>query len=352
MFGKKIRLLVIFLLIAFLLKQVYDRYVYKSETYEVIEGRVHGTFYRISYKNSGTKISEVSLDSLFHRFDLSLSTFKDSSIISKINRNEAVALDSFFVNVFNTGSRISQITDGAFDMTVAPLVNAWGFGFKHKDNVSKAVIDTLLSHIGYKKVSIVEGKLVKTDSLIMLDASAIAKGYSCDVVSQFIESNGIFDYLVEIGGEIVAKGANSKGKEWVIGIEKPVEDSTMMHNGLQTKIKLSNLALATSGNYRQYYYRDGKKFSHTVNPHTGYPVEHNLLSASVIADNCMTADAFATAFMVLGLERSLALADSLPNLEAYFISSGEDGDYIVNYTKGFQSFLCDENEGKGKLMNK
>lgn len=314
---------------------IFNRAKYLEQT-----GRVHGTFYKIVYEAPKGDPVTGELDSLFHAFDLSLSTFNDSSVISRINRNDSdVEVDAYFRSVFETANQVSENTNGAFDMTVAPLVNAWGFGFKKKEDVTPELIDSLMKHVGYKKVRLDGNRILKADSLIMLDASAIAKGYSCDVVAAYLESKGVKNYMVDIGGEVVTKGFNALGLEWTVGIEKPLEDSTMMNVELQSIIQLKDLAVATSGNYRQYYHKDGKKFSHTINPHTGYPVEHNLLSATVVASNCKTADAYATAFMVLGLEHSIMIANAIPDLEAYFIYSDSLGNFAVEYTAGFEKFL-------------
>lgn len=316
-----------------------------KEKYLVEQGRVHGTMYKISYQApTGMPVTE-SLDSLFHAFDLSLSTFNDSSIISRINRNDStVEVDDWFASVFNTGLEVSANTDGAFDMTVAPLVNVWGFGFKKSESVTSGKVDSILKHVGYQKVKLVDKKVVKEDTAIMLDAAAIAKGFSCDVVAQYLESKGVTNYLVDIGGEFAIRGLNSQGKPWAIGIEKPIEDSTMMHSELQSVICMSDKAVATSGNYRQFYHKNGKKYSHTINPHTGYPVDHNLLSATVIAPDCKTADAYATAFMVMGLEKSLLLANRMQDLDAYFIYEDESGNMSVQYTDGFAQYFPNDAE--------
>ncbi|MBP5456685.1 MAG: FAD:protein FMN transferase [Paludibacteraceae bacterium] len=320
-------------------KQV-ERKPNNKPKYLVETGRVHGTMYKISYESPTGVSLTASLDSLFHAFDLSLSTFNDSSIISRINRNDTtVVVDDFFSSVFFTGMEVSKNTGGAFDMTVAPLVNAWGFGFKKKENVTPKLIDSLLMHVGYEKVKLEQGRVIKSDPAVMLDAAAIAKGYSCDVVARYLEKQGVKNYMVDIGGEVVVRGMNPQGKLWSIGIEKPVDDSTMLHQELQSVIYLNGWAVATSGNYRQFYHQGGKKYSHTINPHTGYPVNHNLLSATVVAPDCKTADAYATAFMVLGMEESLILVNCIPNMEGYFIYENEAGEMAVQYTEGFERYF-------------
>ena len=238
------------------------------------------------------------------RIDLSLSTYVPASIISGINKNDtAVIVDDHFINVFNQSIEVSEKTNGLFDVTVAPVINAWGFGFTKKANVDSVMIDSLLEFIGYKMVKLEGKKLVKQKPQSMLDFNAIAQGYTVDVLATYLESKGITNYLVELGGEVRAKGKKNKDKYWTVGIDQPNEIPTD-GRPLQAIIKLKDRALATSGNYRKFYVEDGKKYAHIIDPYTGYPAKHNLLSATVLANDCMTADAYATAFMVMGLEKS------------------------------------------------
>jgi len=312
----------------------------KGKKFLTENGRIFGTFYKIIYESPGRKSLEPGLKELLHSFDLSLSVFNDSSIISRINRNDStVVVDDYFRTVFETGQRVSEISNGAFDMTVAPLVNAWGFGFSRENEVTPKLIDSLLKNVGYEKVRLEGDRVIKDNPAIMLDASAIAKGYACDVVAAFLDSEGIENYMVEIGGEVVVKGHNKEGAPWSIGITKPVDDNTMMITELQKIVYMESGGLATSGNYRQYYYKDGKKYAHTIDPHTGYPTGNSLLSATVIAPNCILADAYATAFMVLGLEQSLILAGFMPDIEAYFIYSNSRNSLAEKYTEGFKKYL-------------
>ena len=308
----------------------------KQSSYLKEEGRVHGTIYHMTYeKADGASLQDEYIKE-FEDFDMSLSTFKDSSIISRINKNDTtVRTDEYFNTVFAEGEKISELTNGAFDMTVAKLVNAWGFGFDKKDNVTEEEIAELKKHMGYKKVRLEGDRVIKEDTAIMLDASAIAKGYSSDVVGKLLEKNGVENYMVEIGGECTIKGLNPKGKKWSIGITKPVDDSTQMQNEIQEVVYLTDCGLATSGNYRQFYHKDGKKYSHTIDPRTGHPVDHTLLSTSVIAKSCMEADALATACMVLGLDSAKQMIEKIDGVEALFISSDERGKYDITKTSGF-----------------
>ncbi|GAP68783.1 thiamine biosynthesis lipoprotein ApbE [Bacteroidales bacterium 6E] len=268
------------------------------------EGPVYGTYYHVVYESpDGTDFHE-EIKAKFQEFDLSFSTFNPESVISKINNNQPVEADIWFTRCFEKAQEISDITQGAFDITVAPLVNAWGFGFREKEKVTAELIDSLLQLTGYKKVRLENGQVIKENPGTMLDMSAIAKGYTSDLIADFLKSKGCENYMVEIGGEVVAKGRNAKGLDWKIGISKPDETGLLTSEELQAIVKLPDHALATSGNYRNFYVEDGKKYAHTINPATGYPVQHSLLSATVLANDCMTADAFATAFMVMGLEKS------------------------------------------------
>ena len=305
------------------------------------EGLIFGTSYHIVYEND--KDVHDGIRTKMNDFNLSLSTYDDKSIISKINSNEDVKLDDYFLTVFNKAIEISGKTDGAFDITVAPLVNAWGFGFSKRDSVSPQLIDSLLQFVGMDKVKISKGKVVKANPGVMLDASAIAKGYGVDVVADYLESLGVRNYLVEIGGEIRVRGHNMRGISWRVGIDKPIDDPKVLHRELQEIIEITDGALASSGNYRNFYIKDGKKYAHTIDPKTGYPIQHELLSTSVIASDCMTADAYATAFMVLGMDKAKAIVEKTPGLEAYFICRAEDSDTLkIIYTDGFEKLIVKE----------
>lgn len=273
---------------------------------------------------------------------MSLNPFKENSIITKVNRNEPVEPDSFFLKVFRRAEEISRTTSGKFDITVSPLINAWGFGFQNMDSITPEIIDSLKEFVGYEKISVsAEGNITKTDPRVEINTSAIAKGYACDVVADLLESYGIENYMVEIGGEVTAKGVNDKGECWRIGVDKPIDDATGMLHDLQTVLSLCDKSLATSGNYRNYYIKDGKKYAHTIDPITGYPSQLDILGATVIADDCMTADAYATAFMVMGMERSIEIAKEIPGLHYYFIYEKNDGSFGVEYSDGFEQFFIE-----------
>lgn len=305
--------------------------------FQTNQGLVFGTFYEITYQSKENLKDEI--DKTLKQVDFSLSPFNKESVITHINNNTNLTPDSLFTDVYLLAETISKETHGAFDITVAPLVNAWGFGFDSSTKVDSATIDSLRQFVGYEKVSLQNGKIVKQDKRIKLDCSSIAKGYGVDCVARLFDKKGIENYMINIGGELVMKGKNSKMETWRIGINKPVEDSLSQNQELQTVLAVTNVGLATSGNYRNFYYKDGKKFAHTIDPRIGYPVQHNILSATVIAKDCATADAYATSFMVLGLDSAKAICDRHPELDAYFIYATEDGKNEIYFTKGMNYYI-------------
>ena len=304
----------------------------RNMPYQHDTGFVFGTIYNITYQSDQNLKTEIEAE--MKKVDQSLSPFNPTSTISKVNRNEEVKVDELFAEVFSRAMEISKDTDGAFDITVAPLVNAWGFGFKSGTHPTKHTIDSLLATIGYQRVALVDSKVVKKDRRTMLDCSSIAKGYGCDRVARLLRQKGISNFMVEIGGEVVTQGINPERLPWKIGVTKPVDDSLNTDTRLQTVLNVTDKAMATSGNYRNFYYKNGKKYAHTIDPKTGYPVQHNILSATVLAADCATADAYATAFMVLGLERSQAILERHPELMAYIIYADSKGENAVWFTKG------------------
>lgn len=306
--------------------------------YQRNEGTIFGTLYHITYEYPEDLHNEIKAE--LQRFDNSLSTFNKQSVISRINQNDTtVEADEWFMRVFRKAQQISAVTEGSFDITVAPLVNAWGFGFKKSDRITPAMIDSIRQFVGFDKVKLVDKKVIKSDSRLMLDASAIAKGYASDVIGELLATKGVRNFMVEIGGEVTAKGKNPSGKCWRIGINKPIEDQSASSGEIQDVVNLCNGGMATSGNYRNFYYKDGKRYAHTIDPRTGYPVEHTLLSATVIGPDCMTADAFATAFMVMGLEKSMAVVKENPEIDAYFIYSDGTEKNGTQMSDGFKQYL-------------
>lgn len=311
-----------------------------KSSYSKVMGFTQGTTYHLTYKHE--KNWKLEVDSLLANFDTSLSTYNSASLITAINENRSANADSYLLTVLKRAQEICEISGGAFDVTIGPLANYWGFGFRNRDSISPEGVEELLKFTGCDKFKIAGNQILKADSAVLLNVNAIAQGYAVDVVCDYLESKGIADFMVEIGGEIKVKGKNPNGELWQLGINRPIDDSTSMNNELQEVLALTNMALATSGNYRKFYVENGIKYAHTLDPATGYPVKHNLLSASVIAPSCMDADAFATAFMVMGLEKSLEFLSQHPEIEAYLISSNVNGEYEVNYTPGLKAYFSDQ----------
>lgn len=276
----------------------------ESAEYQHRDGFTFGTVYSVTYSNPENKDLSEQISNALKAVDNSLSMFNKQSTIAKVNNNQHVVLDSLFLAVWDKGQYVSRCTDGAFDMTVAPLVDLWGFGLKNREAVTDAEVDSIRQYVGYEMIELVDGEFQKAYPQMRIDAGAIAKGFACDVVADTLEAYGCTDFCIEIGGELVVKGRNPKGVNWHIAINKPVEDSTCVNGEIQEVVKLTNCGMATSGNYRNYYELGGKKYSHTIDPRTAYPVRHNLLSTTIVAEDCMTADAWATACMVAGLEKA------------------------------------------------
>lgn len=306
----------------------------KQKPYITNSGKIFGTFYNITYSSDIDLSKEIK--STLMQVDNSLSPFNKQSIITAINNNADATPDSMFIHVFTLAQEISAKTAGAFDITVAPLVNAWGFGFRKGITPDSTTIDSLRQFIGYNTVSLTNGKVTKKHPQTMLDCSAIAKGYGCDAVAAMLDAQGVKNYMVEIGGEVVTKGKNGKGGVWTIGISKPTDNKTTSNNELHEIIAISDKSMATSGNYRNFREENGRKIAHTIDPRTGYPVQHSLLSATVIADDCATADAYATAFMVMGVEKAMEICNNEESIEAYFIYSDGDGMLKTTMTEGFK----------------
>ena len=302
--------------------------------YRQASDMVFGTTYKIVYECDSDL--SVAIREELMKVDHSLSPFNKESVITAVNQNREVTLDPYFVEVFTKAMEISADTEGAFDITVAPLVNAWGFGFRNEQMPTAHQVDSLRRIIGYQKVSLADGKIRKQDSRMMLDCSAIAKGFGVDAVARMLYSRGVQNYMVEIGGEVVTRGVNAQRLPWRVGVVKPTEDSLSIGHELQTVLNVTDKAMATSGNYRNFYYKNGRRYAHTIDPKTGYPVQHSLLSATVLADNCTMADAYATSFMVMGMERAQLLLERHPELMAYLIYDTGKGDLAVWFSPSLQ----------------
>lgn len=315
-------------------------FVLHRSQYREASGRVFGTTYHIKY--SATRDLSSDIEATLSEVDAALSMFNDSSTLSRFNRGEKFAPNPMFDEVVKLALQVSEETDGAFDITVAPLVNAWGFGFKNRDNVTPQQVDSIRQHVGYKLL-VFDPKhtpsLTRTDATTTLDCGAIAKGYGVQRVAKMLSEKGSMNYVVEIGGEVVVKGQNPKDEAWTLGISKPVDDSLHVNNDLQQTIRLTDCGIATSGNYRNFYYKGGKKYAHTINPATGYPVEHSLLSATVVHKSCALADAYATSFMVMGLEAAKRFVESRNDIQAYLIYADEKGNLKTWQSLGFEKYI-------------
>ena len=307
--------------------------------YQKYSDFVFGTTFTVTYQCDSNMNRSIK-DELI-KVDFSLSPFNEKSIITAINNNQDVMPDQMFMDVFQLAMDVSRDTNGAFDITVAPLVNAWGFGFKNGVKPSPRQVDSLRQIIGYQKVSVENGEIRKQDPRMMLDCSAIAKGYGTDVLARFLRSRGVKNYMVEVGGEIVTSGLNPERLPWKVGVIKPNDDSLNVSHEVQTVLNVTDIAMATSGNYRRFYYKDGKKFAHTIDPNTGYPVQHNILSATVLAKTCAQADAYATSFMVMGLDGAKKVLERHPELMAYLIYDDGNGKNAVWFSPSLKDKIAD-----------
>jgi len=281
----------------------------QSMPYQHNKGFVFGTIYNVTYQSPSDLREEIEAE--LKKVDLEFSMFNDSSTVARINRGEKVTPGPMYQEVYELAQTVNKETDGAFDITVAPLVNAWGFGFKHEQLPTRHQVDSLLK--------------IRNQ----VDFAAIAKGYGSDVIARLMRRHNVRNFMIEIGGEIVTQGLSDKRLPWKIGVTKPTDDSLSVSGELQTVLNVTDIAMATSGNYRNFYYKGGRKYAHTIDPKTGYPVQHSLLSATVLAEDCAVADAYATAFMVMGVDRAKKVLERHPELMAYFIYSGEDGELAV-----------------------
>lgn len=313
----------------------------KQIKYTKLAGFTQGTSYHITYQDKRYRNFDQAIKELFAEIDASLSIFNPTSTVSHFNDFESpVEIDEHFRVMFEEAKRVNSKTDGAFDVTVGPLVQAWGFGTNKKPgNIDTVVIDSLLSLIGMRQVSIVNNKVIKKKNGIKFNFNAIAKGYTVDVIADFFNKKGVKNYLIEIGGEVRVKGKNPKDKLWRIGVDKPEDGNKIPGSNLFAIISLDNKALATSGNYRKYYIKNGVKYAHTIDPKTGYPVQHQLLSATILANKCAVADAYATACMVKGLEKSIELIENEQGKDAFFIYNDDEGKYRTYITSGMKDFI-------------
>lgn len=302
------------------------------------QGKAQGTYYSIIYYDSQHRNFQPQIDSLLDAFDQTASLWVENSLLRRINRNDDSVLNADLERLIDLSLQMNSYTAGAFDCTVGKLVNAWGFGFSNREDMSQAKIDSLRQFTGTNP------EIVHRDGLTLLrkpfpeqelDFNAIAQGYAVDLIGEFLANKGISDFLIDLGGEVLAKGCKPHDKPWKVGIERPAETKYSAQE-VEVAIELNNQSVVTSGNYRKYYEKDGVKYSHTINPETGRPVEHSLLSASVLAPESWQADALATAFMVMGLEKSLEFLKEHPEIEGAYFIYDQDGEYKTFATPGFE----------------
>lgn len=306
----------------------------------VLQGLAQGSYYAVTYYDAQNRNFQHEIDSIFHAVDLSVNLWVDSSIICKVNRNEDVMLNSIFIDNFNIAQKAARLSDGYFDPTVSPIVAAWGFSAKNGDSITPQLIDSLKNLVDYRDIRIENGKVTKGNPEMKLDFNAIAQGYTSDLIATFLEHQGIENYLVDTGGEIMTHGEKPDGSSWVVGIEKPAANWNS-ERAVYARIALRDKGLVTSGSTRKYVERDGKRYSHCIDPKTGYPVEHNVLSVTTLAESSVWADALASICMVMGMEQSLPLIESLDDVEAYYIYVNETGELETFATKGFQELIVE-----------
>ena len=314
-----------------------------SGDYVRIEGFAQGGTYHVicsPVKGYDGQTIHDRIDARLLGIDVTLSGYNKGSVLSRLNDGEDLPLNDLFTECFNRSREIWEETSGAFDPSAAPLFDLWGFGFSNRGNVSREAIDSILTFVGMNKMHLeTRGDgvhLVKDDPRMKLNFNAIAQGFSCDVVARYLDSLGCTDYLVEIGREIRCKGNNASGGPWRIGLDRPYDGNMDEGKDLQAIIEVSDCGIVTSGNYRKFYVEDGRKYAHTIDPATGEPVSHNLLSATVVAADAATADAYATWMMVVGTDRAREIIASKPGLEALLVYE-EDGRMCTFQTENIKT---------------
>ena len=312
----------------------------QPKQYILNSGVVWTTEYHIKYE--ATADLHDSIQQLFKAIDESASAFNKQSRITAINDNKSDVADDFFVKLYNKAKEVNAASSGLYDPTVMPLVNAWGFGYKNGTLPTREQIDSILQFVGIEHTSLNGNKIVKDDSRVQFDFSSIAKGMACDEVAAMLERNGVENYMVEIGGEVVSRGVNQVGQKWHVSIDMPEPDDSdgAQHNSALV-ITLDGKAVATSGNYRKFKESGGKKLSHIVNPKTGSSETSNLLSVSIVAPDCMSADAWATACMAMGEEKTKAMMEGNDKLGVMTISVNEDGNYVIWSNKCFANLVVE-----------
>ena len=321
MIHKRLLLLLLIIFISISCKQ--------ELTNTKLNGPIFGTFYEVTYASDNDKNYQNSVDSIFAVINQSMSNYQEDSDISKVNRHELELVDAHFVEVFKASKKIYNETNEVFDPTIGKLVNAWNFGSEqNKTKLDSLKIDSLMQYVGFEKIVLKNNSLIKTTPKPYIDFNAIAKGYTVDIVGEFLESKNVTNYLVNIGGELRTKGVNiDKQSGWTVGVENPNFDGSQSYN---KKFVLKNKAMATTGTYRKYKLdANGNRYAHIINTQTGYPTKTNILSVSVIAENCMMADGYATAFQAMGVEKVKQFLTKHPELKAYIIFENKNKEFEI-----------------------
>lgn len=314
----------------------------QEKQYFEVKGRLH-TPYQLKFEH--TCSLEKEIDEQLAYFYYLFNAFDSTSLISQVNRNETDEVDSLFARVMNEAQLVSRQTGGAYDITSAPLINLWGFGFSRGDSVTPEAIDSVRAFVGYEKVRMEGNRVVKADPRVILNCSSLADGCVADMLAGMLESKGVTNYMVDFGGEIRVRGLNPRGEPWRLGITKPIDDATGLTQEIQQVVHFDRpMGMATSGNYRNFYIKDGRKYAHTIDPRQGSPVQRDVLGATVIAPEAMVADAYATACMVLGSQGARRLKAAGAEFEYYLIysdSTSTDG-LRVEYSDGFKPFIVEK----------
>lgn len=305
----------------------------------VFEGKAQGTYYIVKYLSADTTSLQHPIDSIFSAIDQSLSLYKPGSLINRFNAGHKIKMDIHMRAVVEKSLWISKITSGAFDITVKPLVDLWGFGVHRPAVQTVPSADTLrqvLRHVGYHHLQIKGNWLIKREAGVEIDCDGIAQGYTSDVLARFLEQRGIMNYLVDVGGELCSKGHNQHDKIWTVGIERPGEDDPV-----QAILQLPNRAITTSGNYRRFFDQGGTRFAHTIDPVSGQALHSNIISVTVIAGDAITADGFDNALILMGVDKAMTFIKQYPQygLEVYFIYKDTDGTIKEQFSPGFEKLL-------------
>lgn len=311
-------------------------------TLHKIEGKTMGEFYHISYVGEEIQGIKDTVEAFLKYFNAQVNTYDSNSNLSQINNNQTDVMLPLTQALLEKGRSLYKLSQGAFDPTIAPLVDAWGFGLKNAENMDSAKVDSLLAFVGFDKVKFEGNRLIKSNPNIRFNVNAYAPGYAADLIADIFNGKNYKNYMIEIGGEVVASGLNAKNELWLIGIERPEDNLTTEKNELVSGIKLKDKGLATSGNYRRFYKKEGKKYAHTIDPKSGFPVQHSLLSATVLTTKAVDADAYATICMVLGKDEAIALFGRDAEVAFYLIYADSNGDmqeYVSeNLKDSFSSF--------------